>query len=105
MVHYTLEGNHLGLKNKLDLLEETHLTTTIRNKVCQCKIIRYHTVRIKNIIFKLRDVVLRKLEAANNRESIGKLVLKWNSPFKITRIIKVNTYDLQDTKGKGLPHA
>lgn len=89
----------------MDLLEEIRMTTTIRNKAYQHKTACYHSTRVKNKVFKLGDLMLRKLEATNNIESKGKLVLKWDGPFKITRIVKANTYHLQDTKGKSLPHA
>jgi hypothetical protein len=50
-------------------------------------------------------LVLRKLEATGNRESKGKLALKWDGPFKVTQVIKANTYCLQDLQGSDLPHA
>ena len=100
VVHYTSEDDHLSLKNNLDLLEETCLTPIIRNGAYQCRTTCYHYLRVKNVIFKLRDLVLRKLKATYNRESRGKLTPKWNGPFKITTIVKANTYHLQDMKGK-----
>jgi hypothetical protein len=49
--------------------------------------------------------VLIKLKATRNRESKGKLAPKWDGPSKITRVVKTNTYHLQDIEGKSLPHS
>jgi hypothetical protein len=76
VAHYTTEGNHLGLRNNLDLLEETRLTVAIRNEVYQCRTARYHNTRVYKKIFKLGDLVLRKLEAIDNTKSRGKMAIK-----------------------------
>jgi hypothetical protein len=76
VVHCTSEDDHPSLKNNLDLLEETCLIAVIRNEAYQCRTTCYHYVRVNNIIFKLKDLVLRKLKATHNRESRGKLILE-----------------------------
>lgn len=103
VAYQTTEGNHLGLRNNLDLLEETYLTVAIRNEAYQRRAARYHNTRVYKKIFKLGDLVLKKLEATDNTKSRGKMAIKQDGPFKIARIVKANTYHLQDTKGKHLP--
>jgi hypothetical protein len=58
---------------------------------------------VKNKKFKLRDLVLRKLKASN-RGSKGKLILEWDGPFRVVRIVKANIYHPQDMDEKNLPH-
>ena len=82
---YISKGTHLDLRNNLDLLEETRLITAIKNKVYKNKIAYYHNVKVKNKIFKLGDIVLRKLEEINNKKNRGKLALRWDNPFQINK--------------------
>jgi hypothetical protein len=77
----------------------------IKNEVYRRKIAQYHNIRVKNKIFMFGDLVLRKLEVTNNRESKSKLASKWDGTFKFTRVVKPNTFYLQDMKGKSLFHA
>lgn len=105
VVYYTTEGNEQGLRINLDFLEESRITATIRNEVYRLRAIQYHNLKIKNREFKCGDLVLRKLKATNNKGGKGKLALKQDGPFKVIRVIKANTYHLQDIEGKNLPHA
>jgi VanZ family protein len=41
----------------------------------------------------------------SNKESRGKVALKWDGLLKVIRVVKTNTYHLQDIKVKNLPHA
>jgi hypothetical protein len=94
VVHYTTTSNEQGLRINLNFLEESRITTAIRNEVYRLKTIRYHNLKVNNKMFKYGDLVLRKLEATNNKEGKGKLALKWDGPFRIIRVIKANTYHL-----------
>lgn len=49
--------------------------------------------------------MLIKLEATSNIVNRGKLGSKWNGPFKVTKVVKVNIYHFQDIEKKSLPHA
>lgn len=53
-----------------------------------------HNARVKNRILKFKDLVLRNLKATRNRERIGKLALKWDGPFKVIKVVKMNNYHL-----------
>ena len=77
VVYYTSKGNEQGLRANLDLLKKSWLTTTIKNEVYQHRTTQYYNARVKNRRFKFGDLVLRKLEATDNRKSRGKRVLKW----------------------------
>jgi len=88
----------------LDFLEETRLTVVVKNEVHRLKAIQYHNVKIKNKKFKFRDLILKKLKATSNQGSRGMLASKCDGPFKIIRVVKANTYHLQNMKGKTLPH-
>jgi hypothetical protein len=53
-----------------------------------------HNARVKNRILKFKDLVLRNLKATRNRERIGKLAPKWDGPFKVIKVVKMNNYHL-----------
>lgn len=38
--------------------------------------------------------MLRKLEVTSNRDNKGKMTPKWGGLFKVTRVVKTNTYHL-----------
>ena len=60
IVHYTSKGNQQGLKTNLDLLEETRLTTPIRNEAYRHRTTQYHNARFKNRKFKLGNLLSKK---------------------------------------------
>jgi len=96
VLYFFPQNNDQGLRVNLDLLEESILTTVVKNEAYKCKAIQYHNARVKNMTFKQGDLVLRKLEATGNRESRGKLAPTWDGPCRMTRVVKANTCHLQD---------
>jgi hypothetical protein len=103
ILHFSPQNNEQGLKVNLDLLEESKLIAVIRNEAYRHKATYYHNTRVKNKTFKRGDLVLRKLEATCNIESKGKLTPKRDGPFRVTRVIRTNTYHLHDSQGSSLP--
>ena len=49
------------------------------------------------------DYVLCKVEATGKIVDKGKLGANWDGPFKIIRVIKPGTFELEEMKGKKLP--
>jgi hypothetical protein len=96
VLYFFPQNNDQGLRVNLDLLEESILTTAVKNEAYRRKATQYHNARVKNKTFKQGDLVLRKLEATSNRESSGKLAPTWDGPFRVTRVVKANTCHLQD---------
>jgi VanZ family protein len=54
------------------------------------------------IIYTLKNLILK---TTSNKESRGKVALKWDGLLKVTKVVKTNTYHLQDMKVKNLYHA
>jgi hypothetical protein len=84
--------------------KEVKLRFAMNNEVYWNQTTQYNNARVKNRRFKVGDRVLRKLEAMNNIERRRKSTLKWDGQFRVMRVIKSNTYHLQDKKGKSFPH-
>lgn len=49
--------------------------------------------------------MLKKLKVTINGKGKGKLASKWDGLFKVARVIKSNTYHLQDEERKNLLRA
>jgi hypothetical protein len=96
VLYFSPQNNEQGLRVNLDLLEESRLAAAMKNQAYRHKATQYHNARVKNMTFKQGDLVLRKLEATCNRESKGKLAPKWDGPFRVIKVVKANTYHLQD---------
>jgi hypothetical protein len=105
VLHFSPQNNDQELRVNLDLLEESRLAAAVKNEAYRRKATQYDNARVKNMTFKQGDLVLRKLEGTGNRESRGKLAPKWDGPFRVTRVVKANTYHLQDPQGSNLPQA
>ena len=63
---------------------------------------RQFNILVKPKQLQLHNYVLRKVEATGKITRKGKLGANWDSPFKITRIIKHGSYELEDSEGKTL---
>ena len=65
--------------------------------------IRSFNRRVKTRHIQVGDLVLRKVEAMGKIVEKGKLGANWDGPFKIIRVIKPGTFELEEMKGKKLP--
>ncbi|XP_057537976.1 uncharacterized protein LOC130815501 [Amaranthus tricolor] len=90
-------------KENLDLLPETRENALLRSMAQKQKIIRSFNRLVKTKHIHVGDFVLRKVEATGKIVDKGKLGANWDGPFKIVRVIKPRTFELEDIKGKKLP--
>ena len=49
------------------------------------------------------DYVLRKVKATSKFVDKGKLGKNWDGPYKVMKIVRRGTYELQDDNGNSLP--
>ena len=73
VTHYSLKTNEQRLKNNLNILEESWLIVVVRSETYRYRTTQYHNNKVKNKRFKFRDLLLRKLEVKDNKQSKGKL--------------------------------
>ena len=52
----------------------------------------------------LKDLVLRKVVGAAKNPSWGKLGPNWEGPYRITSIVGIGAYYLEDLDEKAVPH-
>ncbi|XP_057543932.1 uncharacterized protein LOC130823331 [Amaranthus tricolor] len=103
VTYYSHDENEEGKRANLDLLPETRGNAMLRSIAQKQKIIRSFNRHVKTRRIQMGDLVLRKIEATGKIVEKGKLGAKWDGPFKVTRIIKPGTFELEDMKGKKLP--
>nr|GEW86641.1 reverse transcriptase domain-containing protein [Tanacetum cinerariifolium] len=59
---------------------------------------KYYNARVRNISFKLGDLVYQSNEA-RHAEDRGKLGPKWEGPYKVTKVLGKGAYKLKDRNG------
>jgi hypothetical protein len=85
-----------------DTIEGTRLQAVENINKYQAKTIKWHDrkVRLKNI--KPEHLVLRRVA---NRDTVGKLQLKWEGPFLVVSSSRPSSYRLKDMNGNDIPRS
>ncbi|KAK3039898.1 hypothetical protein RJ639_028291 [Escallonia herrerae] len=73
LLTYEPNMNDEALRCNLDLLDEQRDQAQLRKAAYQQRVARYHDRRIRPLTFRIGDLVLRRVEASNPRDAIGKL--------------------------------
>ena len=88
---------------QLDSLEECWESTTIRLAEYQQKLAQRYSKDMKKREFGTGDLVIWK-DVGNARDvGVGKLALNWEGPYRVTTIVEVETYYLEDIEERPLP--
>lgn len=98
IAYYSHEDNDAEKRINLDLLPETRGNALAQKQTMT----RQFNRRVKQKQLQLHDYVLRKVEATSKATEKGNLGANWDGPFKIVRIIKPGTYELENSEGKVL---
>ncbi|GJV27060.1 reverse transcriptase domain-containing protein [Tanacetum coccineum] len=96
-VHYNEE-----LRLNLDLLEERRERATICEAKAKSKMIKYYNARVIGVTFRPGDFVYRSNDASHAVDG-GKLGLKWEGPYEVTKALGDGAYKLRSTDGTVLP--
>ena len=86
-------------QNAVDLLEEAREMTVIRSARYQHTLHRYHERKIRERIFEVGDLVLRRTQSTKEKH---KLSLPWEGPYTVTKVIQPGAYRLKDSNGNAL---
>ncbi|XP_057518009.1 uncharacterized protein LOC130798929 [Amaranthus tricolor] len=100
--YYSHDENEQRKRENLDLLPETRGNALLRSMAQKQKMTRNFNRLVKTKHIHVGDYVLRKVEATGKIVEKGKLGANWDGPFKIVRIIKPGTFELEDMNGKKL---
>ena len=67
--------------------------------------IRNFNRHVKTRRIQFGNFVLHKIQATSKIVEKGKLGANWDGPFKVIRVVKPETFELEDMKGKKLPRS
>ena len=59
---------------------------------------RYYDSNIRNRVFSVGDLVLRKVFDGTKKPGAGKLGTRWEGPYKVTKEIRTRVYELENAK-------
>lgn len=99
--HYDKESNNKGLKEHLDLLEESGEEAEMQIMTDQRKLEHYFNRRVKPRLFKVWGLVLK--EDGMTTQGEGILDPRWEGHLVIASH-QLRSYCLKDQEGKELPH-
>ena len=88
--------NDLMMANRLDLLEEYREAATIRLAEYQQNLARHYNRDVKTREFSAGDLVLRRAVGNMRDTNARKLALTWEGPYRVTAIVGVEAYYLED---------
>lgn len=95
VVAFNKGGNSDCLRENLDLLDELGEKATTQLVVYQRRIFSYYNQKVHPQTFQERDLVLRKIAITNALREKGKLRPNWEGPYKIVKMLGLNTSVLQ----------
>ncbi|XP_076882635.1 uncharacterized protein LOC143531169 [Bidens hawaiensis] len=101
----TLQQEKVGgedLRLNLNLAEERRDEAARKEVEYKKKIEKYYNARVREVTFKIGDLVLRENEASR-QEDQGKLGPKWEGPYQIIWAGDKGAYRLDDLGGKEVP--
>ncbi|XP_071732748.1 uncharacterized protein [Rutidosis leptorrhynchoides] len=97
-----LEENEENLRLNLDLMEERREAALIREAAYKKMIEKYYNKRVKPLVYKVGDYVLR-LISTKKVEYEGKMGPTWEGPYIISEAFGNGSYKLETTEGKQIP--
>ncbi|GJT89817.1 reverse transcriptase domain-containing protein [Tanacetum coccineum] len=93
--------NDEELRLNLDLLEEHRERATIREAKAKLKMTKYYNARVRDVTFRPEDFVYCSNDASHAVDG-GKLGLKWEGPYEITKALGDGAYKLRSIDGTSL---
>ena len=103
MNSFTLSGNDELLGESLDLIKEIRERAMIHLAYYHQKLKQGYDANVKLRPLAPRDLVLRKVVGAAKDPSWGKLGPNWEGPFRITSVVGIVAYYLEDLDEKAVP--
>ncbi|KAJ9542345.1 hypothetical protein OSB04_028851, partial [Centaurea solstitialis] len=101
----TMEQNVIDLYYDLDALEGLRDKTFQKMASQKAMIERYFNKKVKAKIFQVGDYVLRHVFQNTQELNTGKLSIKWEGPYIISKIFGNGAYKLTTIEGKEIPRS
>ncbi|KAK3003459.1 hypothetical protein RJ639_018628 [Escallonia herrerae] len=91
-----------NLRGNLDLLDDVHAQSLDRMISTKQRVARYYNRRVRMRIFRVGDLVLKKLEVSDPKAAVGKLSPNWEGPYKVSKVLRPGTYSLETLSGEAI---
>ena len=101
---FTLGGNDRLLGKSLDLIEERRESAMVRLAYYQHKLKQGYDTNVKLRSLAIGDFVLRKVLGTTKNPTWGKLGPNWEGPYRITSVVGIGAYYLEDLDKKTVLH-
>ncbi|GAV79165.1 hypothetical protein CFOL_v3_22630 [Cephalotus follicularis] len=105
VVHFSEENNEEGLRNLIDLVEELRDKAAIKVVSYQQRMSRYYNNKVNPRPLRKGDLVLRNAAVADSTGTRGKLAPNWEGPYKVKRMLRPGTFELETLGGREIPRA
>ncbi|KAJ9552481.1 hypothetical protein OSB04_016526 [Centaurea solstitialis] len=103
--HRTMEQNVINLYYDLDALEELREKAFQKMALQKAMVERHFNKKVKAKIFQVGDYVLRQVFQNTQELNAGKLSIKWEGPYIISKIMGNGAYKLTTIEGKEIPRS
>ena len=101
---FTSDGNDELLKKNLDLVEERRENVMVQLTYYQYKLMQGYDMNVKLRPLALGNLVLRKVLGNTKNPIWGKLRPNWEGPYRITSVVGIGAYYLEDLDEKTVLH-
>ena len=98
---FTSDGNDELLKKNLDLVEERRENAMLQLAYYQHKFKQGYDKNVKLRSLAPGNLVLKKVLGNTKNLAWGKLGLNWEGPYRITSVVGIGAYNLEDLDEKG----
>ena len=92
------------LEKSLDLIEERRENAMVQLAYYQQKLKQGYDAKVKRRPLAPGDLVLRKVLGTARNPAWGKLVPNWEGPYRITSVVGIGAYFLEDLDEHVVPH-
>ncbi|KAK3006034.1 hypothetical protein RJ639_016313 [Escallonia herrerae] len=103
VLQFSEAENEENLRGNLDLLDDVRAQALDRVISTKQRVARFYNRRVRMRIFRVGDLVLRKLGVSNPKAAVGKLSPNWEGPYKISKVLRPGTYSLETLSGEAIP--
>ena len=100
---FTSSSNDELLGKSLDLIEEKREKAMIQLAYYHQNLKQGYDANVKFRPLAQEDIVLRKVIGASKNPSWGKLGPNWEGPYRITSVVGIGEYYLEDLDEKAVP--
>ncbi|KAJ9545572.1 hypothetical protein OSB04_025279, partial [Centaurea solstitialis] len=103
--HRTIEQNSIDLCYDIDALEELREKAFQKMASQKAMVERYFNKKVKVKVFQVGDHVLRRVFPNTQESNAGKLSIKWEGPYIITKIVGNGAYKISTIEGNEIPRS